>query len=244
MRIAIVDDSKMDATKLEEELLCYFRKNEMKKVEIDIFEDDETFLTYVLTNEFHYKIIFLNIGKKPLDGIKTAKKLRFIEKDALIIYVTNADLYEIDTFSVQPFRYIIKPVTEKVVTLHLDAAIAEIMSQVDYVFLKKGHERHQFKNKDILVIQSFGRKLNILTTELEEYNFYGRLKNVERNLNPYLFVRINNSVIINLSYVRKITADDIFLYTNDQFHISRAKKKYVIEKYQQFIGKKMGIVYE
>lgn len=48
-----------------------------------------------------------------MDGIKTAKKIRKIDKNVVIIYVSGYEAYAIETFEVNPFRFIVKPVKKE-----------------------------------------------------------------------------------------------------------------------------------
>ena len=46
-----------------------------------------------------------------LNGIETAKLLRNIDKNFILIFVTSFEQYALESFEVSPFRYLIKPVS-------------------------------------------------------------------------------------------------------------------------------------
>ena len=59
----------------------------------------------------NYHLIFLDIEMEGLNGIETAKLLRNIDKNFILIFVTSFEQYALESFEVSPFRYLIKPVS-------------------------------------------------------------------------------------------------------------------------------------
>ena len=100
IKIAICDDDVKLSGKLETMLNgeCLARGI---RPEIDVFYDGSPLARSIIKGD-RYSIIFLDIEMKELDGITTARMIRTIDKDSLIIYVSNYDSYLKELFEVEP----------------------------------------------------------------------------------------------------------------------------------------------
>jgi two-component system, LytTR family, response regulator len=56
----------------------------------------------------------------------------------------------------------------------------------------------------VLMIVAHGERLTITTSELADYSFEYRLKNLEARLDPGEFLRLGRSIIINLASISRI----------------------------------------
>ena len=63
--------------------------------------------------KFQFDIIFLDIEMKTLNGVETAKKIRNVNKDIIIIFVTGYSEYVYEGYDVHAFNYILKPYKKK-----------------------------------------------------------------------------------------------------------------------------------
>ena len=112
LNIAICDDDLIFASKIET-LLLQISQNRFIEMSIDVYSDG-----YELWNEIssgkEYELLYLDIEMVRLNGIDVAKKIREINIDSVIIYISGYDNYFIDLFEVEPFRFIRKPVNENI----------------------------------------------------------------------------------------------------------------------------------
>ncbi|MFD1900972.1 hypothetical protein GQR36_15025 [Enterococcus termitis] len=90
-----------------------------------------------------------------------------------------------------PFRYLLKPLTQDMLTVTLDAAVEEIEDKRNYLFVKIGKMQHQLSQRAIILIRSeLGRKLNVQLENDEELSFYGKLTAIEEQLNHLFLLRL------------------------------------------------------
>ena len=57
-----------------------------------------------------YDILFLDVEMKHLDGMETARRVRQLDKDVIIVFITNMAQYAIGGYAVGALDYVLKPV--------------------------------------------------------------------------------------------------------------------------------------
>ena len=57
-----------------------------------------------------YDILFLDVEMKHLDGMETARRVRELDKDVIIVFITNMAQYAIGGYAVGALDYVLKPV--------------------------------------------------------------------------------------------------------------------------------------
>lgn len=104
IKIAICDNEYQTAVEIEQWITTISEKRFIE-ADTDVFSDGEE-LIHEIERINSYDIIFLDIEMEIMDGIKTAKKIRKIDKNVVIIYVSGYEAYAIETFEVNPFRFL------------------------------------------------------------------------------------------------------------------------------------------
>ena len=57
-----------------------------------------------------YDVLFLDVEMKHLDGMETARRVRELDKDVIIVFITNMAQYAIGGYAVGALDYVHKPV--------------------------------------------------------------------------------------------------------------------------------------
>lgn len=83
--------------------------------------------------------------------------------------------------------------------------------------------------ENIIYFESDNRKIMMHTFD-ENVEFYGRLKDLYGIFSEYGFDYINQSVIANLNYIKKINKEKVVLKNNEVLYLSRTRKKMVRAK--------------
>lgn len=242
LKICICDDERFQGTEFEDYIIDYMDVREIK-LEIDIFESGTALVKQIQREKELYQIAFLDIEMEGMNGIETAKCIRQMDKDLVIVYVTSYEKYTLESFEVSPFRYLIKPVKKEQFQMVLDQAVNEIMMRNQYLFFKVQGKQYQVKYDNIISIMSEkGRIIHVHTNDTEEgVSFYGKIKDLEKILNPYMFIKINQGTIVNFNYIYIISNSEIRLVTNEILPISRGQKSRVKKGYNDFLKRKMGV---
>ena len=116
--VAIADDDARDAALLKGYVEEYCAKNSIA-VLTHIFSDG---LEFIRSTENH-DIVFLDIQMGKLDGLETARLLRKIGKESILIFVTNMAQFAIKGYEVDALDFIIKPANAASITYVMDKAM-------------------------------------------------------------------------------------------------------------------------
>ena len=73
-----------------------------------------------------YDIIFLDVEMKHLDGMTTAERIRQMDADVILIFITNMAQYAIRGYSVGALDYVLKPVPYFAFSQQLLKAVARL----------------------------------------------------------------------------------------------------------------------
>jgi len=106
IRIGIIEDD----PQYVEQFTGYIKKyaeESGEKFDIKIFSDG---IDLVSDYNASYDILFMDIQMKLLDGMSTAKSIRKMDKDVIIIFVTNLPQFAIQGYEVEAMNYVLKPV--------------------------------------------------------------------------------------------------------------------------------------
>jgi len=177
-------------------------------------------------------LIFLDVNLRGMDGIQTGKLIRScpLSGDTQIAYMSVNDSCAMELFQNRPIDFMLKPIQENQVLRILDLA---------YKFFGR-HRNHLFSysinnvcntmpvNK-ILYFESDNRKVNMIinNTEYSQISFYDRLENVHARLDPFNFICIHKSYLVNFSHVKQFEYSRVFLDNKIFLPISQHRRKAV-----------------
>lgn len=107
VRIAIVEDDPADRDILIENLRR-FEAEKALRLELVSFPDGEDLVTDYAAN---YDLILMDIEMTFMDGMRAAKRVRALDVDVPIVFVTNAPQYAIEGYKVRAVDYVLKPIS-------------------------------------------------------------------------------------------------------------------------------------
>lgn len=205
IKVAILDDSPKDI----EKLLKVIRKvGCAKELTFECFMKGSDLIKYFMHNN-NTAIILMDIcldnNDKTKDGIFLAKRIRKLNHNVLIIFISGHKEFFPRLVNAEPFRFVDK---EHIADIKeaLDAAvyrIREIKGRQKFIF-RCGYEQRSIYLSDIIYFQSSYRRILIISIgSSEEQYFYDKLPDLEKRLRliSNKFVRINRSYIINSDYI-------------------------------------------
>ncbi len=229
--IAVVDDDPKDAALLKEQVENYCKLSDHAAM-INVFHDG---LDLIRSTENH-DIVFLDIQMGKLDGLETARFIRKINKDTILIFVTNMAQFAIKGYEVDALDFILKPPSMASITYVMDKAMKRLdggMSKAQFS-LKTSEGTISLSANDIAYVEVFDHNLVYHTTR-GEYTVRGRLGDVIEKLNPDHFVMCNRSFIVNLRHVSNVQSDYLMI-GNMRISISKSHRKELMKRFSSFLG--------
>ena len=229
--IAVVDDDPKDAAQLKECVETYCKVNDHAAM-IHVFHDG---LDLVRSTENH-DIVFLDIQMNKLDGLETARFIRKINKENILVFVTNMAQFAIKGYEVDALDFILKPVTMASINYVLDKAMKRLEGggAKAQFSLKTSEGTISLSANDITYVEVFDHNLVYHTTK-GDYTVRGRLSDVSEKLSPDRFVMCNRSFIVNLRHVSNVTSDSL-LIGDTRISVSKSHRKELMKRFSSFLG--------
>lgn len=185
----------------------------------------------------------IEIKKDKLSGLKTAQRIREIDAEGVIVFITtHAELAPVS------YKYMVSALTfiEKNNWDEMSQAIKECLA---YYHQRLGGDNHQavftFSNQhtsfripyaEILYIQTSENHRLILVSTKQVIQFYASLKSVEDALEDApQFVRGHQSHIVNVDHVREISKKEstFTLFNGQELPLSRRMYKNVMRLWKK-----------
>ena len=221
LKIAIVENEPEQADLLSGYIARYSQESGIK-CQVITFSNGLEFISGYTPG---FDAVFMDIKMPLIDGMEAAEKLRKIDEDVVLIFVTNMAQLAIKGYKVNAMDFIVKPVTYFDFSLEMDKICrAHDRSTQDYVWVKTAGVLRRIDFNAIFYIEIIMHDVYV-HTDRETVNFRGSLKNLEEKLDPALFSRCNNCYIVNLQHVTGVKEDAVMLESGDELHMSRTRKR-------------------
>lgn len=210
IHICLCDDDPAMLEKVKSVIADVCNKHHLD-IEFTTFPSGEALLFHAEDYYFKYDIIFLDILMGEVNGIKTANMLRRLGCTAQIIFLTSSREHVFDAFDSNPLHYLIKGEIDPKQVEDLLLKAIELSKKKDPMFVfKKNATIHSLPMHEIQYFEIIGRIMTINCKD-KIYEYYKRIDDLEKELEPFRFCRIHRSYIVNLEYVKKLSRSEITL---------------------------------
>ena len=234
IRVAIVEDDAEVQGVLQEYVRRYTRQYGTE-FEVTVFADGVDILE---DYRAVYDIIFLDVEMKHLDGMTTAERIRQMDADVILIFITNMAQYAIKGYEVDALDFIVKPADQGSINYVLDKAMKRLEGVSNAAFaLKTSDGIVSLSTNDIIYVEVFDHNLVYHTTK-GNYDIRGRLSDVMKRLDPKRFIMCNRSYVVNLRYVSNIN-NDFLVVDGTQISISKSHRKEILQHFSNFLGENL-----
>ena len=231
IRISIVEDEKSSS----ELLVSYLEKySNDKNIKFDV----KTFFTckQILNNyNNNFDIIFMDIELPDGNGLETIRKIREVDKNVIVIFVTNMAQYAVKGYEVRAFDFIVKPVSSYNFFIKLDSILNLFEQKKDNeIWISNKDGKMKLNVSSIYYIEVI-QHMCIYHTKDGNYKATGSLNNIEKNLSKYNFSLCNRCYLVNLRYVTSVKKGFV-LVNNEELIISRAKQTSFMKELNDFLA--------
>lgn len=231
IRIAIVEDEKNSSDLLVNYLEKYSND---KNIRFDV----KTFFSrnQILNNyNNNFDVIFMDIELPDGNGLETIRKIREVDKNVIVVFVTNMAQYAVKGYEVRAFDFIVKPVTSYNFYIKLDN-ILNLFEQKkdDEIWISNKDGKMKLNISSIYYIEVI-QHMCIYHTKEGNFKATGSLNNIEKTLSKYNFSLCNRCYLVNLRYVTSVKKGFV-LINNEELIISRAKQASFMKDLNDFLA--------
>ena len=228
MRIAICDDELPMHDLLKRHLDSYARKRNLSVMYSDYTGGQE-----LLAFPQDLDLIFMDYQMKYLDGLETARRLRAAHIDTPIIFLTSFPHIVFDTFEVNAYRFLVKPVDPEKLTAAMDGLLSD-QSTDQYIVIKDGDLTRRINIDDIIYAEASDKYCFVRTTE-EGFVYKKTLAEFESMLPEDRFFRSHRTYLVGFRHVVSHTETMIVLDNQEKAIISKLKRTPFKKAFQDYI---------
>ena len=205
-RIAICDDEQNQIEYLTSIVSAWSNENG-HVCEMRAFPSAEAFL-FAYEDDNAYDILLLDIEMKHITGVDLAKSIRKKDQTVQIIFITGYSEYISEGYEVSALHYLMKPVGQQKLFSVLDRAAEKIKQNEKCLNLPLSGEMvrvplHEIKYLDV--------HQNYVTVHGKADYTVKRTLGEFEDLLDARFTRVGRAMIVNLTYIRRVTKTDVYL---------------------------------
>ncbi len=220
IRIAICDDEKHMSDHIRSMVSDFFRKKN-QEISLHMFSSGEELLSY----NGRINILFLDIQMKGMDGMETARKLRADQFQGFLVFITVLKEMVFQSFEVQAYDYLVKPVDEKQFEKTMERLYASMQNaSEDSLLVQKGYEGRIIPKDEIVFCEIIDRKIYLNLASGEVVDYYERIENLETKLDNR-FYRCHRSYLINLKHLKGYKNGTAYMDNGKEIPVSRLRSK-------------------
>lgn len=204
LKIAVCDDEKKMIDKMESLILKYADQNDVK-LRIIAFSDGND----LVSSKQQFDLIFLDIEMKFSNGIETAQKIREMDMNVPIVYITNYSQYWRNAYKVHAFDYISKPFDFIDIKSVMDDFIKSLAESEPIILSFNTEEGAIVQDaNEICYFLVKDKKTVLVGTIYSELTVKEYLSDILKKLPEGRFFQVHRSCIVNLEYVQNVIKED------------------------------------
>lgn len=233
MKIAICDNESRGREGIKDILREAFPETEVRE-----FTTGKE-LSEAAEKEYLPDIILMDIameGTDGMDGMETARKLREVLPETILIFVTGAKEQVFQAFDVGAFHYLLKPLQKEKLLSVMARAAAEVekaSAKPKYMLVKIPGGYRRLNTADILYAESDGRKV-ILHLKQENLEFYEKMEELEQRLGEG-FYRCHRGYLVSLSEIREYDNANIRMSNGETVYLAKRKYGEFVQTYSRYL---------
>lgn len=194
----------------------------------------------MLNSGIAFDLVFLDIElEEEINGLEIAQNLQQRFPDIMIVFVSGYTKYVPSAFHLKAFQFLLKPVDDALFAEEFLRCVKHYRMEHDLFRILTEGEVIEVPMKEILYIESDGRKILIHLRSGKCYEMYGKIGEQEEKLAVHHFIRVHKSYLVNCKYIKKLNDETVIVSksrTGEELvlPVSRRCRANVRGKYHQF----------
>lgn len=232
LHIAICDDEKDFAAYLTA-LLDKFAAETGEEIKISTYYDG---MELIEKYDASTDLIFLDIQMRTVNGLRTAQRIREMDENVDIIFLTSLVQYGLEGYRFRAADYIVKPIRYARLKDELSQWLLKYRrNDLPFVIVANDGGRYKIMLKELRYIETSGRRL-LFHTGNQEIPCYRTMRETEKELSPQGFARCHSGYLVNMYFIKRVEKLDIVLSTGEHIPISQPKRKDFMTRLTNYWG--------
>ena len=229
MKIAICEDEKFTIDIISS-YISEFMKEKNIQYNLKAFTSAADF--YKSVEDFD--LILMDYQLPDATGMEIAKKIRLTNKKTTIVFITAYSEYVFESFEVNTFRYILKPVEKNTIFKMLEDFFNNFEQYSRVEIPLTSADAAVVSLPEIMYIESNGRYTTVRCNNTT-YTSTKALATFEAEINSFRFFRTHRTFLVNMKYIAEIDGHIITLTNGEKIEISRRNLATFNKCYMNFL---------
>ena len=158
-----------------------------------------------------FDLLLLDIQLPGMDGMSAAARIRELDADVLIVFVTSMAQYAVQGYKVDALDFLVKPVAHEVLDACLSRALRRLKKREPAsLSVRSGGSLRIVPVSSILYAESREHR-TLLHTREEEIPCAGSLGSIEESLIPHGFFRCHAAFVVSFAQVERLDGGDVII---------------------------------
>ncbi len=225
MRIALCDDEKFYREKILTLIREYSRTRQDFSFTLSVFSSAKELLNFTYEHG-GFDLYILDIIMPEISGIQLGSALRRHGDEGMILYLTTSPDFAVDSYTVEAFHYLLKPVDAASFFRCMDkAADRFVQLQKDVFAIKTSNSVRMIPVSNLCYAERIRRLICYHMSDgsvINSATFNGTFRNAVAPLLEHKdFLLVGSSFAVNLHYVLEITRHDLIILGERKIAIPR-----------------------
>lgn len=176
-----------------------------------------------------YDVVFLDVEMPELSGLKLAQNIRSIpDLTVKIIFTSNYPEYMQDSFNVNAFQYLQKPINTEQLHEQFHRIANELqINACSYITIKNSDKEELLPISEIIYIETVKKEKDKLlyVCRNKKLTGLGKIISLENQLQTHHFSSPHRGILVNLKAIHFITSNTIEMIDGSVLPLSRRKEK-------------------
>lgn len=234
MRIAICDNDEQELAHLST-LISKYRISRGVSIECACFHSSIDFLCDMKSGK--YELVLLNAFMPEISGMQAAQELREFDKNVKIIFISSSPEFAVESYRVEAYHYLLKPVNADLLFPLIDGARNDISAGKEQGLVlksRKGIVRVSYA--ELEYVEVINKTVSFHLANDVIYEVTAALADFEEKIlaRPE-FLKTHRSYLANLNYVQAVNTDHIVTKNGHSIPIARQRHNQVQDACMHFL---------
>lgn len=237
MNIAIIEDMMEDRQWLSQKINLYLECNQLH-ASIYEYSRAEDFIASL--TDISYHVVFMDIYFDGMSGMDAAVRLRQLDSNCKLVFLTCTADYALQGYSVQACHYLVKPVSDEKFFEAMKNCRLEPAHAVPYLNLAPFGNHVNLDTRQIQYIHLESRTVHIHTDQ-KVYSVNGAFSRVTEPLtSDRRFLLCIQGIMVNMDYISGHEDTVFILKDGKRIPINLRYKRRILQQYRNYIFENMG----
>lgn len=230
IRVAIVEDEESAACALREYFLR-FQETSREPFQITSYDNAVSFLEH-----YHgFDLVMMDIRMPHMNGMDAAVRLRKLDTQCVLIFVTNMAQYAVKGYEVDALDFVVKPVSYYNFAMKMEKALRVCQRRkTSSIRVLSDGELRVIATDDLYYVEVSNHNL-IFHTRQGLLHLWGNLGKIEKQVQGKGFARCSACYLVNLTYVTGVRRDFVTVH-GEELRMTRTKKKEFLNALTDYLG--------